>query len=52
MFLLYLLLIEIHTFQRNRFSQEMGVNDLEELSGMFEEGGRLESSTLKTVPCQ
>ena len=52
MFLLYLLLIEIHTFQRKSFSQEMAVNDLEELSRMFEEGGRLESSNLKTVPCQ
>ena len=41
------------------FSQEMAVNDLKELAGMFEEGRRLEFSTLKTVedflisfPCQ
>ena len=37
MFLLYLLLIEIHTFQRKSFSQEMAVNDLEELSRKREE---------------
>ena len=41
------------------FSQEVAVNDLKELAGMFEEGRRLEFSTLKTVedflisfPCQ
>ena len=41
------------------FSQEMAVNDLKELARMFEEGRRLEFSTLKTVedflisfPCQ
>ena len=31
------------------FSREVAVNDLKELARMFEEGGRLEISTLKTV---
>ena len=31
------------------FSREVAVNDLKELSRMFEEGGRLGFSTLKTV---
>ena len=31
------------------FSREVAVNDLKELARMFEKGGRLEISTLKTV---